>query len=84
VGKIMNGYILKGLRQAKRLMIAIIGFTVLLIGIVMIVLPGPAIIIIPLGLAILAGEFVWARSILNKVKDRILTTTKGAHKNETE
>jgi hypothetical protein len=41
---------------------------VLAIGIAMIVLPGPAIVVIPLGLGILATEFVWARSLLAKVK----------------
>jgi len=35
-----------------------------------IVLPGPAILVIPLGLAILATEFVWARKLLNKFKDK--------------
>lgn len=49
----------------------VIGFTILLIGIVMIVLPGPAILIIPVGLAILAGEFVWAKKLLDKVKSGV-------------
>ncbi len=35
-----------------------------------IVLPGPTILVIPLGLAILATEFVWARKLLNKFKDK--------------
>ncbi|PYK59848.1 MAG: hypothetical protein DME43_07600 [Verrucomicrobia bacterium] len=39
------------------------GFSVILIGLVMIVLPGPAIIIVPLGFAILASEFAWARRV---------------------
>ncbi|HEY2138901.1 MAG TPA: PGPGW domain-containing protein, partial [Chthoniobacterales bacterium] len=45
----------------RKFLIAIIGGTVLLIGIGMIVLPGPAFIVIPAGLAILATEFAWAR-----------------------
>lgn len=49
----------------------VIGFTVLFIGIVMIVLPGPAIIVIPIGLAILAGEFVWAKKLLDRVKSGV-------------
>jgi len=52
----------------RKLIILVIGLTVLLIGIVMIVLPGPAILVIPAGLAVLATEFVWARKLLNKVK----------------
>ncbi len=55
-------------RQAKRAVIVVVGFTVLLIGIVMIALPGPAILIIPAGLAILATEFVWAKRLLHKFK----------------
>ena len=50
-------------------MIAIVGFTVLFIGIAMIVLPGPAFIVIPAGIGILATEFVWARSLLKEVKN---------------
>jgi hypothetical protein len=45
----------------RKLIIAVIGGTVLLIGIALIVLPGPAFIVIPIGLAILATEFAWAR-----------------------
>lgn len=55
----------------KRAVVAVIGFTVLLIGLAMVVLPGPAIVVIPLGLAILATEFVWARRLLDKARGRI-------------
>ncbi|MDA8214292.1 MAG: PGPGW domain-containing protein [Nitrospiraceae bacterium] len=58
----------KTIKQAKRLIIAVIGVTVLSIGLAMIVLPGPAFIVIPVGLGILATEFIWARSLLEKVK----------------
>ncbi len=61
----------KIIRRVKRSLIAIIGFTVLLIGVAMIVLPGPAIVVIPLGLAILATEFVWARRLLRRLKKKI-------------
>jgi uncharacterized protein (TIGR02611 family) len=66
----MNPLLLKTLRQAKRLIVILIGFSVLLIGIAMIVLPGPAFIVIPLGLGILATELLWARRLLNKVKSK--------------
>jgi len=55
-------------RQIRRLVIIVVGSTILLIGVAMIVLPGPAIVVIPLGLAILAIEFVWARNLLRRVK----------------
>jgi tellurite resistance protein TerC len=67
----MHHLVVKTLKQAKRLIVSVVGFTVLLIGIAMIVLPGPAFIVIPLGLAILASEFVWARRLLNKIKSKI-------------
>ncbi|HEX2960152.1 MAG TPA: PGPGW domain-containing protein [Ignavibacteriales bacterium] len=57
-------------RQIKRIIVAVVGFTVLAIGIALLVLPGPAFIVIPAGIAILATEFVWARRILNKVKEK--------------
>lgn len=55
---------------AKRIVVAIIGGTVLLCGIALLVLPGPAFIVIPLGLAILATEFAWARIWLQKIRDK--------------
>lgn len=58
------------LRQAKRLVITVLGVSLLVIGTAMIVLPGPAIIVIPAGLAVLATEFLWARNLLHKVRDR--------------
>jgi hypothetical protein len=51
--------------------ILIIGVSVLLIGAAMIFLPGPAIIVIPAGLAILATEFGWARILLSRLKDKV-------------
>lgn len=56
------------LRQARRLIVLVIGGTVLLIGVALLVLPGPAFVVIPLGLAILATEFRWARNLLDRVK----------------
>lgn len=44
----------------------------LLFGVALIVLPGPAFIVIPAGLAILATEFLWARRLLKQVKQRTL------------
>ena len=62
---------LKIVRQGKRLIVAVIGIAVIAIGIAMIVLPGPAILVIPLGLSVLATEFVWAKKFLEKVKGRL-------------
>jgi tellurite resistance protein TerC len=56
------------IRFARKVAVAVIGTTVLAFGIALIVLPGPAFIVIPLGLAILATEFLWARRLLRRVK----------------
>ena len=56
------------LRFARKVAVAVIGSTVLAIGIALIVLPGPAFVVIPLGLAILATEFLWARRLLRRVR----------------
>ncbi len=50
----------------RKLVYSILGSTVLLIGIVMIITPGPAFIVIPLGLAILASEYAWARRVFRR------------------
>jgi tellurite resistance protein TerC len=55
-------------RQARRIVILIIGTTVALLGVVMIVTPGPAFVVIPLGLSILAIEFAWAQRWLKNVR----------------
>ena len=52
----------------RRFVIASVGIMVLAIGIALLVLPGPAVLVIPLGLAILATEFIWARRWLEKMK----------------
>ena len=62
---------MKTFRQIKKIVVTIVGFTILIIGVLLIVLPGPASIVIPFGLAILATEFVWARNLLDKIKSKI-------------
>ena len=61
----------KTVRQIRRIIVAVVGFTLLFIGVAMLVLPGPAIIVIPAALAILATEFVWARRLMEKVKSKM-------------
>jgi len=55
-------------KWARRIVVAAIGGSVVLIGIAMIVLPGPAIVVIPLGLGILGLEFAIARVWLKKLR----------------
>jgi uncharacterized protein (TIGR02611 family) len=59
------------LKKAKRIIVAVLGGTVIAIGIAMIVLPGPAVVVIPAGLAILATEFLWAKKLLMRAKERV-------------
>lgn len=57
-------------RVARRIVVATVGATVVVIGLIMFVTPGPALVVVPLGLAILAIEFAWARRLLRRVRDR--------------
>ena len=66
-----NGVIPAALRQVWRLIIHVVGVTVVAVGVAMIVLPGPAFVVIPAGLGILATEFMWARRLLDRVKRSI-------------
>lgn len=56
------------MKSMRRILVAVAGGTVLLIGVALIVLPGPAFIVIPAGLAILGIEFAWARTWLHKTR----------------
>jgi tellurite resistance protein TerC len=58
-----------GVRTVRRVVVAVIGGTVTLTGVALLVLPGPAFIVIPVGLAILATEFLWAKRLLRKARD---------------
>jgi tellurite resistance protein TerC len=58
-------------RQARRVAVLLVGGTVLLFGVALIFLPGPAIVVIPAGLAILSIEFAWARAFLARVRREI-------------
>ncbi|HLF19670.1 MAG TPA: PGPGW domain-containing protein [Bacteroidota bacterium] len=59
------------LRTIRRIIIGFVGTTVLLVGIALIVLPGPAFILIPAGIAILATEFQWAKKLIHKIREKI-------------
>lgn len=58
-------------KLAKRIAITVVGVSILAIGIVMIIAPGPAFILIPVGLAILGLEFAWARLWLKRLRESI-------------
>ncbi len=59
----------RGYRAGRKLAVATIGASIVILGVAMLVLPGPAILVIPLGLAVLAVEFAWARRWLERLRD---------------
>jgi uncharacterized protein (TIGR02611 family) len=61
---------IKTMQQAKRWVKILFGFTLLALGVVMIVTPGPGWLTIILGLGVLAAEFVWARTLLDRLKEQ--------------
>jgi uncharacterized protein (TIGR02611 family) len=60
--------ILRTVEQVRRVFLIIAGFTLLLLGVVMLVTPGPGLLVILLGLGLLAAEFVWARRLMERIK----------------
>jgi len=67
-------------KQIRKLAIFLIGISVVLIGCILFFTPGPAIIVIPVGLAILATEFIWAKKLLKKFKETTESLSKSAKK----
>jgi len=65
------GYGPATMKAVRRAAVFALGTSVVGVGTVMIVAPGPAIVVIPLGLGILATEFVWAKRLLDHAKERI-------------
>ena len=65
-------------KQIRKLVIFLIGISIVLIGCVLFFTPGPAIIVIPIGLAVLATEFIWAKKLLKKFKETTSSITRSA------
>ncbi|HDH10608.1 MAG TPA: hypothetical protein ENG83_00115 [Nitrospirae bacterium] len=64
-----DSFTIKTLKQAKRIVTIVIGFTIILLGAAMLLLPGPGLATIIAGLAILGTEFVWAKRLLKRFGD---------------
>ena len=60
--------IVRTVEQVRRALRIVVGFTLLLVGVVMIVTPGPGWLVIFLGLGLLAAEFLWARRLMDRLK----------------
>jgi uncharacterized protein (TIGR02611 family) len=68
IKRVLSHWNLENIKIVRRIIVSVVGATVLMIGIALLVLPGPAFIVIPIGLAILATEYAWARHWLRKVR----------------
>jgi uncharacterized protein (TIGR02611 family) len=68
IKRLFSCWKLDNIKVVKRVIVSVVGATVVLIGIALLVLPGPAFVVIPVGLAILATEYAWARRWLRKVR----------------
>ena len=58
------------LRSTKRIVVLVLGLALVVGGIVLLVLPGPGLLVIIAGLAVLASEFAWAEFLLDKAKEQ--------------
>ena len=68
IKRLFSRWNVDNIKVVRRVIVSVVGATVLLIGIALLVLPGPAVVVIPIGLAILATEYAWARRWLRKVR----------------
>ena len=55
--------------KARKIIVLVVGGLLVLLGVVLIFIPGPAFVVIPAGLALLATEFEWARTLLKKFRE---------------
>lgn len=64
--------IIKTLRTARRWIMIVFGFTLLGLGLLLAIpgIPGPGLVVVWAGLAILAVEFLWARKLLKKFQEQ--------------
>ncbi|MBI4825926.1 MAG: PGPGW domain-containing protein [Nitrospirae bacterium] len=65
----MKHLVIRTYKQARRVVMVVVGFTVVLLGIIMLVTPGPGLVAIVAGLAMLGTEFLWARRLLKRFGD---------------
>src|SRR5919106_5749035 len=68
IKRLFSHWHVDNIKGVRRVIVSVVGVTFLLIGIALLILPGPAFVVIPVGLAILATEYAWARRWLKKVR----------------
>lgn len=70
-------------KTSRKIVIAVVGVTIILIGCVLLFTPGPAMLVIPTGLAILSLEFAWARRWLKKLRKHAADVVKKVRTKDT-
>jgi len=78
IKRLFSHWHLDNIKVVRRVIVSVVGATVVVIGIALLVLPGPAFVVIPVGLAILATEYAWARPWLRKAR-RIASDVVSGH-----
>jgi len=68
IERLFSNLKLDNIKVVRRVIVSVVSVTILLIGLALLVLPGPAFVVIPVGLAILATEYAWARRWVRKVR----------------
>ncbi len=68
IKRLFSGLHVENIKVVRRVIVSVVGATILLIGTALLVLPGPAFVVIPVGLVILATEYAWARRWLKKAR----------------
>jgi uncharacterized protein (TIGR02611 family) len=72
--KVLDFVGLKNWPIARKIVVGVIGGTIVLFGIALLFLPGPGLVVIPIGLVVLASEFAWARYLLRHGKRAVKKT----------
>lgn len=68
------------LKPARKLIVLVVGLTIVVIGILMMIGPGPGLLVVPIGLAVLASEFLWAKRLLRRYSEHAQRLSKRAEK----
>ena len=71
VRKTLNSIGLRDWPVARKIVVSVIGSTIVLIGIGLLFTPGPGTVVLAVGLVILASEFAWARWLLRRGKKMV-------------
>jgi uncharacterized protein (TIGR02611 family) len=62
-------------QNGRRIAVSVFGGVLVLVGLALLVLPGPGLVLIIAGLAILASDYVWAQRALNFARDKAKQAT---------